>query len=91
MRQLVMARVCERADRADTAAHLLSMLDAEAQRYQLARWEPSLAFDVKQHLLRILRIRLNRKDADKPALATRIDSLIADLTAIDPARAVALA
>ncbi|WP_082852648.1 type VI secretion system ImpA family N-terminal domain-containing protein [Caballeronia fortuita] len=34
--------------------------------------------------------RINRKDADKPALSVRIDSLTADLTAIDAARAVAL-
>jgi type VI secretion system protein VasJ len=91
VRQLVMARVCERADRPDTAAHLLSILDADALRYRLARWEPSLAFEVKQHLLRILRLRLNRKDADKSAIGARIETLIAELTAIDPARAVALA
>ncbi|WP_277188038.1 type VI secretion system protein TssA [Caballeronia sp. BR00000012568055] len=90
VRQLVMARVCERADRPDTATHLLSMLDAEAQRFQLARWEPSLAFDVKQQLLRILKLRLNRKDADRAAIGARIDTLAADLTAIDPARALAL-
>ncbi|SAK73769.1 hypothetical protein AWB75_04061 [Caballeronia catudaia] len=91
VRQLVMARVAERTERPDTALHLLTMLDAEALRYQLARWEPSLAFEVKQHLLRILRIRLNRKDADKVAIANRIDTLMGELTAIDPARAVALA
>ncbi|MDR5735833.1 type VI secretion system protein TssA [Caballeronia sp. LZ025] len=91
VRQFVMARVCERAERPDTAVHLLTLLDADALRYQLARWEPSLAFEVKQHLLRILKIRLNRKDADRAAIGTRIDALIGDLTAIDPARAVALA
>jgi type VI secretion system protein VasJ len=91
VRQLVMARVCERAERPDTALHLLTTLDADAQRYQIARWEPSLAFDVKQQLLRMLKIRMNRKDADKSAIGARIETLVGQLTAIDPARAVALA
>lgn len=90
-RQLVMARVAERAERSDTALHLLTTLDADVARYRLARWEPSLAFEVKHHLLRILKSRSNRKDADKPALTARIETLTADLTAIDAARAVALA
>ena len=88
VRQLVMARVAERADRPDTALHLLSTLDAAAQRFQLAAWEPSLAFEAKHHLLRLLKIRMNRKDADKPALGARIDALMGELTVIDPARAV---
>jgi type VI secretion system protein VasJ len=91
VRQLVMARVAERAERSDTSLHLLSTLDADVTRFQLARWEPSLAFEVKHHLMRILKSRFNRKDADKPTLAARIDALTADLTAIDAARAVALA
>ncbi|PRY06565.1 type VI secretion system protein TssA [Paraburkholderia sp. BL25I1N1] len=91
VRQLVMARVAEHADRLDTALHLLSVLDAAAQRFQLAAWEPSLAFDAKYHLLRLLRIRMNRKDADKPALTARADVLTGELTAIDPARAVTFA
>ncbi len=91
VRHLVMARVAERAERPDTALHLLSTLDIAAQRFQLAAWEPSLAFETKHHLLRLLKIRMNRKEADKPALATRIDALMGELTAIDPARAVTLA
>jgi type VI secretion system protein VasJ len=91
VRHLVMARVAERAERPDTAMHLLSTLDIAAQRFQLAAWEPSLAFETKHHLLRLLKIRMNRKEADKPALATHIDALMGELTAIDPARAVTLA
>lgn len=91
IRQLVMARVAERADRADTALHLLAALDLSARRFDLAAWEPSLVFETKQQLLRLLRARMNRKDADKTALAQRIETLVGDLTAIDPARAVALA
>ena len=91
VRQLVMARVAERVERPDTALHLLSTLDVAAQRFQLAVWEPSLAFETKHHLLRLLKIRANRKDADKPALTQRIEMLMGELTAIDPARAVAIA
>ena len=91
LRQRVMARVAEHADRADTALHLLTTLDGHAQRYQLAVWEPALAFETKLHLLRLLKVRINRKDADKVALATRIEALTSELTAIDPARAIALA
>ncbi|MBB1631582.1 type VI secretion system protein TssA [Cupriavidus sp. UME77] len=91
VRQLVMARVAERAGRADTAWHLLGALEVNAQRFGLATWEPSLAFEAKQQLLRLLKARMTRKDADKGALAQRIEALLGDLTAIDPARAVAIA
>lgn len=91
VRQLVMARVAERAGRADTALHLLGALEVNAQRFQLATWEPSLAFEAKQQLLRLFKARMTRKDADKVALAQRIEALLGDLTAIDPARAVAIA
>ena len=91
LRQLVMARVAERADKPDTALHLLTTLDANTARYQLAAWEPTLAFETKLHLLCLLKVRIHRKDADKPALAARIEALTGELTAIDPARAIALA
>ncbi|SCU98335.1 conserved hypothetical protein [Cupriavidus necator] len=91
IRQVVMARVAERADRADTALHLLAALDLCARRFGLAAWEPSLVFEAKQQQVRLLRARMSRKDADKAALAQRIEALLGDLTTIDPARAVALA
>jgi type VI secretion system protein VasJ len=90
LRQFVMARVAERANRADLALHLLTELDATAARHRLSRWEPALAFDVKQHLLRVLKLRMSHKDADKPTLARRIDTLLGELTATDPARAAQL-
>lgn len=91
VRQLVMARVAERADRADTALHLLTALDQRTTQFRLATWEPSLVFEVKQQLLRLLKARMTRKDVDKAAFALRIDALVGELTAIDPARAVAIA
>ncbi len=90
VRQMVMARVAERVDRPDTALHLLTTVDTTARRFELALWEPSLAFEARQHLMRLLKMRMTRKDADKPALAQRIEMLTGELTAIDAARAVAL-
>lgn len=90
VRQLVMARVAEAADKVDTALHLLATLDTAAQRYQLAAWEPTLAFETKLHLMRLLKVRINRKNADKSALIARIEALTGELIAVDPARAVSL-
>jgi type VI secretion system protein VasJ len=90
VRRLVMARVAEHAERPDTALHLLSTLNAAARRFELAAWEPTLAFEAKQQLMRLLKARMNRQDADKPTLAQRIETLAGELTAIDPARAVAI-
>ncbi|MFP3565147.1 type VI secretion system protein TssA [Paraburkholderia sp. SIMBA_030] len=90
LQRWVMARVADHAGRADTALHLLGELDEGAQAYQLARWEPSLTFEVKHHLLTTLKALLTRKDADKPMLAQRIEKLRGELTVLDPARAVAL-
>jgi hypothetical protein len=78
------------ADRPDAALNLLLSVNSTARRFELALWEPSLAFEAKQHLMRLLKVRMTRKDADKPALAQRIETLIGELTAIDAARAVAL-
>ena len=89
--QLVMARLSEKAERLDTALHLLMLADDTARRYQLGSWEPALAFEVKQHLRRLLALRMHRKDADKFSIGQRLDSLLGELTALDPARAVGLA
>lgn len=88
--QLIMARIAERAERADIALHLLTSLDATAHRHGLMQWEPALAFDVKQHRMRMLKARVHRKDADKTTLALQIETLLGELAAIDPARAVML-
>jgi hypothetical protein len=77
------------ADRPDAALNLLSSVDTAARRFELALWEPSLAFEAKQHLMRLLKVRMTRKDADKPALAQRIEMRTGELTAIDAARTVA--
>lgn len=88
--RLLMARVAEQYGKSDLAIHLLGELDAVAQRQALAEWEPDLNFEVKARLLKLLRLKAQRNDTDKPALARRMDALLAALVAIDPVRAAVL-
>ena len=88
--RLLMARVAEQYGKSDLAIHLLGELDATAQRQALAEWEPDLNFEVKARLLKLLRLKAQRNDTDKPALARRMDALLAALVAIDPVRAAVL-
>jgi type VI secretion system protein VasJ len=90
LQRLVMARLADHAGRPDTALALLTELDGTARTLPLTRWEPGLVFEVKQQLLRALKVAINRKDADKPGLAHRIGELQAELTMLDPARALTL-
>jgi type VI secretion system protein VasJ len=88
--RLVMARVTEQYGKSDLALHLLGELDSSAQRHALAEWEPELNFEVKARLLKLLRLKAQRNDADKTALARRMEVLLAALVAIDPVRAAVL-
>lgn len=88
--RLLMARVAEQYGKSDLAMHLLGELDALAQRQVLAEWEPELSFEVKARLLKLLRLKAQRNDADKTTLARRMEALLASLVAIDPVRAAVL-
>ncbi|WP_166366854.1 type VI secretion system protein TssA [Pseudomonas akapageensis] len=88
--RLLMARVAEQCGKSDLAIHLLGELDASAQRHGLAEWEPELNFEAKARLLKLLRLKAQRNDADRPALARRMEALLATLVAIDPVRAAVL-
>jgi type VI secretion system protein VasJ len=88
--RLLMARVAEQHGKSDLAIHLLGELDASGQRQALAEWEPELSFEVKARLLKLLRVKAQRADADKPSLAKRMEPLFAALVAIDPVRAAVL-
>ncbi|WP_419690762.1 type VI secretion system protein TssA [Burkholderia theae] len=90
LQRLVMARLADHAGRPDTALALLAELDTSSRSLPLMRWEPALVFEVKQQLVRALKAISNRKDADKPTLARRIGELQAELTVLDPARALTL-
>lgn len=88
--RLLMARVAEQYGKSNLAIHLLGELDATAQRQALAEWEPELNFEVKARLLKLLRLKAQRNDADKTTLARRMEALLAALVAIDPVRAAVL-
>lgn len=85
-----MARVAEQYGKSELALHLLGELDARAQRHVLAQWEPARVFEVKARLLKLLRIKAQRSDADKVALGKRMEPLLAALVAMDPVRAAVL-
>lgn len=88
--RLLMARVAEQYGKSDLAMHLLGELDTTAQQHALAAWEPELNFEVKARLLKLLRLKAQRNDADKPTLVRRTETLLASLVAIDPVRAAVL-
>lgn len=88
--RLLMARVAEQYGRAELAMHLLGDLETLAQRQGLADWEPELSFEVKARLLKLLRVKAQRNEADKPALLGRMETLLAALVAMDPIRAAVL-
>ncbi|MGS0891834.1 type VI secretion system protein TssA [Burkholderia stagnalis] len=90
LQRLVMARLADHAGRPDTSLALLAELDTSARSLPLMRWEPALTFDVKQQLVKALKATSNRKEADKPAILRRIGELQAELTVLDPARALTL-
>jgi type VI secretion system protein VasJ len=90
LQRWLMARLADHAGKPDTALYLLTQLDGLAQSLQLTRWEPALMFEVKHHLLRVLKQNAHRKEADKPSLALRVEQLQAELTALNPAQALAL-
>ncbi|VWC54374.1 type VI secretion system protein TssA [Burkholderia lata] len=90
LQRLVMARLADHAGRHDAALALLAELDGASRSLPLMRWEPALTFEVKHQLVKALKAMSSRKDADKPALARRIGELHAELTVLDPARALTL-
>ncbi|NYH21113.1 type VI secretion system protein VasJ [Paraburkholderia bryophila] len=90
LQRVVMARLADHAGRAEIAMSLLSELDAAVQSLKLIHWEPALAFDIKLQLLKSLKTLGRRKDADKPALARRVEHLQGELVVLDPARALTL-
>ena len=88
--RLLMARVAEQYGKNEMALHLLAELDLNPAQLTLAEWEPALSFEVKARLLKLLRLKSQRNDSDKAALARRMDTLLAGLVNIDPVRAAVL-
>lgn len=87
--QLIMARVAEQFSRHDLALNLLCELDSEASHMSLSGWEPQYIFEVKARQLHLLRNKAQR-NTDKTSLQPQMASLLAELTRIDPVRALVL-
>ncbi|MEB6337976.1 type VI secretion system protein TssA [Serratia rhizosphaerae] len=88
--RLLMAKVAEQYGRNELALHLLGELTASAPQLTLSEWEPGLLFDVQARRLRLLRMKAGRSESDKARFAPEMDSLLAGLIALDPARAMVL-
>ncbi len=85
-----MARVAEQTGKNELALHLLAELDALSATLTLTQWEPGLLFEVKARRLKLLRMKAGRSEAEKIRLQPEMETLLAGLIALDPARAAVL-
>jgi type VI secretion system protein VasJ len=85
-----MARVAEQFSRHDLALNVLQELDQQAEHMPLAHWEPLYIFEIKARQLHLLRSKAQRNSADKTALNQQMSQLLAELTRLDPVRALVL-
>ncbi|MGT3825721.1 type VI secretion system protein TssA [Enterobacter kobei] len=88
--RLLMGRIAEQYGKNELAMHLFAELGERAGEVTLSDWEPELLFEVRARHLKLLRIKAGRAESDKARLHTEMESLLAGLIAIDPARAVVL-
>ncbi|WP_434924388.1 type VI secretion system protein TssA [Enterobacter asburiae] len=88
--RLLMGRIAEQYGKNELAMHLFAELGDRARDVTLSNWEPELLFEVLARHLKLLRIKAGRTESDKARLHTEMESLLAGLIAIDPARAVVL-
>ncbi len=88
--RLLMARVAEQTGKNELAQHLLAELGAQAATLSLAQWEPELLFEVWARHLRLLRSKAGRSETDRNRLQPLMERLLAELIAINPARAAVL-
>lgn len=90
LQQLVMARVAEQFSRHELALNVLQELDNQANQMSLADWEPQYLFEIKARQLQLLRNKSQRNDVNKSHLQQKMTSLLAELTQLDPVRALVL-
>ena len=86
--QYTQARIAEQSGKTDIAYKLLMGLDKKQRDLSLFEWEPTLIFDVKQHLIRLIKQKIPNKDSDRNQLLNEIERLQHDLVQLDPARSV---
>ncbi|EET7734962.1 type VI secretion system protein TssA [Escherichia coli] len=88
--RLLMGRIAEQFGKNELAVHLFMKLDEQAGTMMLSEWEPELLFEVRSRLLRLLRLKAGRSEADRLRLTPVMDSLLSELITTDPARAFVL-
>ncbi|EMS1063079.1 type VI secretion system protein TssA [Providencia stuartii] len=88
--KLVMARVAEQFARHELALNLLCELDNAASQMPLSDWEPHTIFEIKARQFQLLRGKAQRNTVDKANLNHQMAELLAQLTQLDPVRALVL-
>lgn len=92
--QYAQARIAEHIGQTDVALRLLTGLNGQQQMISLLQWEPALIFDVKSHLLRLLKQKAQLKDSNKESnrvrLADDIEILHHELMQLNPAKALTI-
>ncbi len=88
--RLLMGRIAEQYGKNELALHLLGELNTQSQSLTLQQWEPELLFEVQARKLKLLRMLAGRSESEKARLQPEMESLLAGLVALDPARAAVL-
>lgn len=88
LKRMLLARLAEQSGKPDVALRLLKALDDRCDRYRLMNWEPDLVFELKARLLKLIQYKSMLKDADRATLSLEAERLLAELTALNPARAL---
>lgn len=86
--QYTQARIAEQAGKVEIAYKLLVGLDNKQHDIHLSEWEPTLIFDIKQQLIRLIKQKIQHKDSDRTLLMNEIERLQQELVYLDPARAI---
>lgn len=90
LRQLLTGRLAEQYGKNELAVHLFARLGDQARTLTLADWAPDLLFEVLSRHLKLLRRQTGNSEPDRRRLAPQMDNLLAQLIALDPARAAVL-
>lgn len=88
LKRMLLARLAEQSGKPDVALRLLKALDDRCDRYRLTDWEPDLVFELKAKLLKLIQHKSLLKDADRTTLNREAERLLAELTVLNPARAL---
>ncbi|TEA26898.1 type VI secretion system protein TssA [Candidatus Schmidhempelia bombi str. Bimp] len=85
------AKVAEYVGEKEVALRLLELINSQQQQISLVEWEADLWFDIKSHLLKLLKQKWQLKESNKVAIMQQIEKINDELMHLDPARAMAIA